>query len=243
MTAQLKSVLNISARSHQGLTRSENQDASYTNPNIGFMAVADGLGGHQSGKLCAELTTGFMQAAVQTQRPQSMQDLVQSMQRCNHALIQHQKDNPRVNGMRTTLVCGQITDDHQLLYGWAGDSRLYVCDAGGGLVQLSRDHTLRESKLDAGLAPAEGDHHILTKSLGGNQVFEPVCGCVQLSPNQIILLSTDGLTGLVQDRAIEVILRAHSGDLNLAADALIAAALKAGGPDNISVVLAQLAPR
>jgi len=241
MTAQLKSALNISTRTHQGLIRVENQDASYTNPDFGFMAVADGLGGHQSGKLCAELTTGFFEAAVKSQRPSSIEDLFQSMKQCNLALIQHQKDHPQVNGMRTTLVCGQITDDHRLLYGWAGDSRLYVFEAKNGLAQLSRDHTVRESKLDAALTPAEGDHHILTKSLGGNQVFEPVCGSVQLNPNHIILLSTDGLTGMVQDVSIEKILSAHSSNLNLAADALIDAALKAGGADNVTVVLAQIA--
>ncbi|MBT3462310.1 MAG: serine/threonine-protein phosphatase [Gammaproteobacteria bacterium] len=241
MTAQLKSALNIATRTHQGLIRVENQDASYTNPGFGFMAVADGLGGHQSGKLCAELTTGFFEAAVKRQRPSSIEDLFQSMKQCNLALIQHQKDHPQVNGMRTTLVCGQITDDHRLLYGWAGDSRLYVFEGKNGLAQLSRDHTVRESKLDAALTPAEGDHHILTKSLGGNQVFEPVCGSVQLSPNHIILLSTDGLTGMVQDASIERILSAHSSNLNLAADALIDAALKAGGADNVTVVLAQIA--
>ena len=241
MTAQLKSALNIATRTHQGLIRVENQDASYTNPGFGFMAVADGLGGHQSGKLCAELTTGFFEAAVKRQRPSSIEDLFQSMKQCNLALIQHQKDHPQVNGMRTTLVCGQITDDHRLLYGWAGDSRLYVFEGKNGLAQLSRDHTVRESKLDAALTPAEGDHHILTKSLGGNQVFEPVCGSVQLSPNHIILLSTDGLTGMVQDVSIEKILSAHSSNLNLAADALIDAALKAGGADNVTVVLAQIA--
>ncbi|MDG1114932.1 MAG: protein phosphatase 2C domain-containing protein [Pseudomonadales bacterium] len=240
MTAQLKSALDISTRTHQGFIRVENQDASYTNPDFGFMAVADGLGGHQSGKLCAELTTGFFEAAVKTQRPLSIEDLFQSMKQCNLALIKHQKDHPQVNGMRTTLVCGQITDDHRLLYGWAGDSRLYVFETKNGLTQLSRDHTVRERKLDAALTPAEGDHHILTKSLGGNQVFEPVCGSVQLSPNHIILLSTDGLTGMVQDASIEAILSAHASNLNLAADALIDAALKGGGADNVTVVLAQI---
>jgi protein phosphatase len=78
--------------------------------------------------------------------------------------------------------------------------------------------------------------------LGGNQVFEPVCGSVQLSPNQIMLLTTDGLTGMVQDAAIETILSAHARNLKLAADALIDAALKAGGADNITVVLAQITP-
>ena len=242
MTAQLKSALNIATRTHQGLIRVENQDASYTNPGFGFMAVADGLGGHQSGKLCAELTTGFFEAAVKRQRPSSIEDLFQSMKQCNLALIQHQKDHPQVNGMRTTLVCGQITDDHRLLYGWAGDSRLYVFEGKNGLAQLSRDHTVRESKLDAALTPAEGDHHILTKSLGGNQVFEPVCGSVQLRPNHIIVLSTDGLTGLVQDASIEAILSTHSSNLDLAANALIDSALKAGGADNVTVVLAQIAP-
>ena len=242
MTTHLKSALTVSARTHQGLTRSENQDASYTNPSAGFIAVADGLGGHQSGKLCAELTTGFFEAAVETEPPSSIEDLFQLIKQCNHALIQHQKNNTEVNGMRTTLVCGQITDDHQLLYGWAGDSRVYIFDAEDGLVQLSRDHTLRESKLDADLPPADGDDNILTKSLGGNQVFEPVCGSVQLRPNHIIVLSTDGLTGLVQDASIEAILSAHSSNLDLAANALIDSALKAGGADNVTVVLAQIAP-
>ena len=242
MTAPLKIALNVSVRTHQGLTRAENQDAHYTNPTTGFIAVADGLGGHQAGKLCAELTVDFFDAVVQVRKPSSLQDLSQAIKQCNHALIQHQKDNPEVSGMRTTLVCGQITHDHQLLYGWAGDSRLYVFDSENGLVQLSRDHTLRERKLDADLPPAQGDHHILTKSLGGNQVFEPVCGSVQLSPAHIILLSSDGLTGFVKDTAIEAILNAHSRDLDLAAEALIDSALKAGGADNVTVVLARIAP-
>ncbi|MDO7572192.1 MAG: protein phosphatase 2C domain-containing protein, partial [Pseudomonadales bacterium] len=109
MTTHLKSALTVSARTHQGLTRSENQDASYTNPSAGFIAVADGLGGHQSGKLCAELTTGFFEAAVETEPPSNIEDLFQLIKQCNHALIQHQKNNTEVNGMRTTLVCGQIT--------------------------------------------------------------------------------------------------------------------------------------
>ena len=73
MTAQLKSALNISTRSHQGLTRAENQDAAYTDAHsAGFMAVADGLGGHQSGKLCAPNSPRVSsKQALQTLRPSS----------------------------------------------------------------------------------------------------------------------------------------------------------------------------
>lgn len=243
MTVAFNTSLLVSARTHQGLTRSENQDAAYTDAHKGFIAVADGLGGHQSGKLCAQLTTAFFEQALQTLRPSSTEDLFDVMKQCNDALIQHQKDNPKVKGMRTTLVCAQITASNRLLYGWAGDSRLYLYDAKDGLLQLTRDHTLQESKFDSGLKPAEGDQHILTKSLGGNQVFEPVCGTVQLSPNQIIVFSTDGLTGLVDGPAIEGVLNNNLGNLDLAAEALIDCALKAGGADNVTVVLAQLAPR
>ena len=116
--------------------------------------------------------------------------------------------------MRTTLVCGQITAMMTACctVGLAIQDSMSLIRERLALLQLSRDHTLpgKQARLQA-LTPAEGDQHILTKSLGGNQVFEPVCGSVQLSPNQIIATEYRWLDGIgCMAAAIEGVLSAHA---------------------------------
>ena len=154
--------------------------------------------------------------------------------------INHQKTSREHQGMRTTMTCAAITPENKLLYAWAGDSRIYRFSHRDGLLQLTRDHTLLEEKNQTGRRASPGDAHILTKSLGGNQVFEAANGHLQLEKDDLVLLTTDGLTSVVSDHDIETALRAAHTDLETTAVSLIDLALSGGGPDNITALLCRV---
>ncbi|MGB1191187.1 MAG: PP2C family protein-serine/threonine phosphatase [Pseudomonadales bacterium] len=229
--------LTLAAKTHQGLIRAHNEDAFFFKQSEGLFAVADGLGGYHHGGFCSQMAIDLLDRDPALIGVTDANQIAEAIKDCNLVLINHQKSSSEHKGMRTTMTCAAITSENELIYAWAGDSRIYRFSRRDGLLQLTRDHTLLEERKQAGRSPQPGDGHILTKSLGGNQVFEAARGHLQLEKGDIVLLSTDGLTSVVSDRDIEAALRANQPDLHETADVLVELALKEGGPDNITVLL------
>ncbi|MFL2537696.1 MAG: PP2C family protein-serine/threonine phosphatase [Candidatus Azotimanducaceae bacterium] len=232
--------LTLAGQTHQGLVRAHNEDAFFLRESDGLFAIADGLGGYRHGGFCSRMAINHLAQNPALLTITDSGQIAQAIEDCNLALINHQKTSKEHQGMRTTMTCAAVTPENKLLYAWAGDSRIYRFSHRDGLLQLTRDHTLLEEKNQTGRRASPSDAHILTKSLGGNQVFEAANGHLQLEKDDLVLLTTDGLTSVVSDHDIETALRAAHTDLETTAVSLIDLALSGGGPDNITALLCRV---
>ena len=243
--------LQLASRSHIGRVRAHNQDWLRTDQGRGIVALADGMGGHRAGEVASRIAVDTVFAElVPAQRMSAADDMEcmlrvgRAVEEANQALLETCVQRPELSGMGTTLVVAIFRDRH-VYYSHVGDSRLYRVRF-GRIRRLTRDHSLIQHMIDDGIfmnraaARAAGIRdNVLTRSLGMQRQAEVDVGEALLEPGDTYLLSSDGLHGLVSDNEIGRILREPDGDLDAQADALIEAAMAAGGNDNISVVLAR----
>lgn len=200
-------------------------------------AVADGMGGHNAGEVASDIALTMLLGSVESLDAGLVQDELAARFRARaeeiHArLIEEGRADPARQGMGTTVV-GVLLYEERAFYMTAGDSRLYRF-RGGNLMQMSRDHSLREVSHDS-----DAPSNIIVNSLGGGTKmfldFESVGS--RVLDGDVFLLCSDGLTGMVPDAVIEEMLSAGAS-----AAALVDAAKARGGDDNVSVVLVQVGP-
>ena len=225
---------------HQGHLRARNEDAYWFDERRGFLAIADGLGGHGFGHLASQKAIDFVTRDVQSgnlhRDDPALTTLVQAV---NRHIYQLSQDHPGADGMRSTLACLHC-QDAVFNCAWLGDSRIYLGIAVDSLQCVSDDHTLFAQKKRQGIRPQPEDKHLLTRSIGGP--FEVNVGTRQVPMSESgeyrALLATDGLHTAVTHREMSEIL---FQDISLAeiCEQLIHAALRQGGPDNISVIVAK----
>ena len=237
-------------RTETGYVRASNQDALALLNDCGVWIVADGMGGHPAGDIAAQTAV-----AVATQRAREraswlrehpsaaaefVADLVTSANRRIHDLI---LAKPSLKGMGTTFVALAITPEPIPVAHTAhlGDSRAYLYQA-GQLKQLTRDHTLVEKfvqrgLIDAATALTHPDRHILTKGLGIDADMKPELTATPVTPHDMIMLCSDGLTKMLENAAIASILSQANGDPHRACHDLIEEALSRGGEDNVTVII------
>ena len=237
-------------RTETGHVRTSNQDALALLNDCGVWIVADGMSGHPAGDLAAHTAV-----AVATQRareqtawlsehpgaaPAFVSDLVTSANRRIHELM---LAKPSLKGMGTTLVVLLITTTPMPVAHLThlGDSRAYLYRT-GQLTQLTRDHTLVEKFVQRGLIDAAAalvhpERHILTKGLGMGVDMQPTLTSTPLTPHDLIVLCSDGLTKMLEDAAIASILSQANGDPQRACHDLIEQALSRGGEDNVTVIV------
>ncbi|MFQ5948447.1 MAG: SpoIIE family protein phosphatase [Acidimicrobiia bacterium] len=220
-----------------GLLRDHNEDAVHPQDDgqtAGLLVagVADGLGGHVGGEVASRLA---LQAAVAEEGPPGAR-----VAAANSAVVRSVIQDPRLAGMGTTLTLGIFDDDGTLAIGHVGDSRAYLYRS-GRLRQLTTDHSLVAELLEAGkIRPEEVETHphrsVVTRALGMGALVEADELQQPLEDGDRVLLCTDGLTTMVPDDAIEELLE-ESPTPTEAVWALVEAANKAGGADNVSVVV------
>jgi protein phosphatase len=169
-----------------------------------------------------------------------MTDLVTSANRRIHDLM---REKPYLKGMGTTFVALAITPTPMPVAHTAhlGDSRAYLYRE-RQLTQLTRDHTLVEKwvqrgLIDAATALTHPERHVLTKGLGLGVDMKPELTSTPITPHDIILLCSDGLTKMLEDAAIASILARAHGDPHQACHELIEQALERGGEDNVTVIV------
>ena len=226
--------------SHVGLVRSNNEDAGFVSHYV--QVVADGVGGAAAGEV-ASATTTYVVSALAAAHPTT--DAVTLLRRAlaeAHAQLRAgvDRDDART-GMATTLVAalarhGQVTLAH------IGDSRAYLLRR-GRLRRLTTDHTLVQTMIDSGrLTPEEARSHpyrsVVLRSVNAEEEPHPDVFHVPTSPGDRLLLCSDGLTDFVDEQVVERLL-AH-GDPDDAAEALVDAALAAGGRDNVTCVVSDV---
>lgn len=222
--------------SHTGMVRNNNEDSVFpesdgesAGPVV--LMVADGMGGHVAGEVASRLAVNF--AASSDLAPG---DRVAG---ANRAIREEVARNPDLEGMGTTLTLVQLGPDAAARFGHVGDSRAYVY-TDGKLHQLTEDHTVAAEYVALGQLTVDEakDHpqsHMLTRCLGLTRFVNVDEMVLDIEAGDRILLCSDGLSGMLSDAAISEILATKSPDDTVWQ--LIDAANRAGGTDNISVIV------
>lgn len=245
----------IAGRTDPGKRRQSNEDAFLADADLQLLVVADGMGGHRAGEVASQVVIdtvgGFVRSSESDRQitwPFGLDvsvsfeanQLRNAVHLANQRVRFDAQRQPEHEGMGSTVVVARIRGD-QLVHCNVGDSRLYVF-RDGVLQQLSTDHSWVASMIRAGSSPEslEGHpmRHMLTQALGSEDTPEVTISTTRLEDDDLLLLCTDGLHGAIGDDGIAGVLREGGHDLDSVAEALIDAANAAGGPDNVTVVLA-----
>ncbi|ADU51036.1 protein serine/threonine phosphatase [Thermaerobacter marianensis DSM 12885] len=235
-------VLRLAARTHPGWVRENNEDAYLAELLPGdegwLVAVADGMGGHRAGEVASWLALRTLREQVVAGAP-----LAEAVLAANQEVFRRQAGDPDLSGMGTTLTAAVIGRGGAVELCHVGDSRAYLLRQ-GCLSRLTRDHSLVEEFVRSGaLTEQEARRHpqrnLLTRAIGTDVAVPVDETTVQLQPSDLLLLCSDGLSEAVPDaRLADLLAAAGPADLAARVDALIEAALAAGGADNITAVLA-----
>ena len=224
----------VAGASDPGRKRRRNEDAYVIDPPL--FAVADGMGGAQAGEIASKLAA----SAVRGGDPGRLEELIQEANRRVH---QRSVEDAAASGMGTTLTVAEIVGE-RVSIGHVGDSRAYLV-RDGSLEQLTQDHSLVAELVRSGkLTPEEAEQHpqrsVITRALGTDPDVDVDTFAVEPQPGDLFLLCSDGLTSMVDDETIERLVDEKRGDLDGLVKALIRAANKGGGEDNITVVAIEI---
>jgi len=235
-------------RTDIGKVRAKNEDAIYiADKPVGALdnlyIVADGMGGHKAGEIASGMAIeAFCDYILQKNDLSdiALDDFLKNgVLHANARVYDAQADNASWRGMGTTFSVCTVKDD-RLYYAHVGDSRIYTI-AGETLTHVSNDHSLvgelfRLGKITKEEASAHPNKNIVTRSLGTDSNLEVDTGDTPLPQGTGVLICSDGLSDIVSDSDIlEIMIKDISDDVK--ADALVEAALKNGGKDNITLII------
>ncbi|HEX5868770.1 MAG TPA: protein phosphatase 2C domain-containing protein, partial [Longimicrobium sp.] len=217
----------------------------------GVFLVADGMGGHVAGEIASDIAKRAVGGTLLegVDRGLAADDLAHSMvdsfRVADLAIAEHVAANPETEGMGTTVTAMVICTDGTYRMGHIGDSRAYLL-RDGQLAQLSKDHTWVQREVDEGrLTPSAARKHpyshILTRALGADPSDAPDLQAGQLEAGDVLLLCSDGLTGMVPDVHLQRILLSE-GTAAERIEEMIVLANKRGGRDNITAVIVEMLP-
>ncbi|GMV46401.1 MAG: hypothetical protein AMXMBFR66_17990 [Pseudomonadota bacterium] len=231
-----------------GRARSNNEDSAVVDAGVSLAVLADGMGGYNAGEVASNMATSFVKTELgrwlrEANSQASDADVRRAMDICvdnaNRAIFNAANANPQYAGMGTTLVVA-VFRDTRLLLGHVGDSRCYRLRA-GRLQQLTRDHSLLQEQIDAGLITPEqaafsANKNLVTRAVGVEDTVLLETHQHAVQPLDMYLMCSDGLSDMLDEAGMVQLLQRHAA-LPECAQALIDAANEAGGKDNISVVL------
>lgn len=226
-------------RSHVGLRRKLNEDAVVSLPEIGLWAVADGMGGHDAGEVAsAKVVEALSSLATESGIEALVQNAISALQQVNRDLIEMARSGPEKTTIGSTVIGLAIAEGRYRCF-WAGDSRGYLVRK-GSITQLSRDHSLVQDLVEAGmLEAAEAETHpnanVITRAVGAAPKLEIEIIGGEVNDGDIFLLASDGLTR--QASPVELLAPLYTKSIDQAADELIDLALSRGAPDNVSLVI------
>ena len=238
----------VAALTDVGLKREINQDSVLVNHDLGLFVVADGMGGHRGGEvasaLAVETVQDFLRDRLNEFRQAPKKLLVEAYREASARI--HSKstnESPELMGMGTTMVLMMILQDKAYIAN-VGDSRAYLYRA-PNLWQMTEDHSLINEQIKAGVIMEEEAGHVLgrnviTRSVGFER--EVIADLVerQIQPDDLFLLCSDGLSGLITNEKIAEVCK--KGSLKEIAQKCVSEAKKAGGDDNVSVILIKPLP-
>jgi protein phosphatase len=231
-----------------GQVRFNNEDALAIDEDFGIAVLADGMGGYNAGEVASGMAVAsvksellrWLRVATQAANPaQISQGIGLCVERANQSILNAAASNPQYAGMGTTVVAGVFKNDC-LILGHVGDSRCYRLRA-EKLTQITRDHSLVQERVDAGLLTAEEalfapGKNLLTRALGVEDGVKVALGEHAVQDGDLYLLCSDGLTDMLSDAEIAAAMGINAPLPEIAAE-LVAKANSAGGRDNIAVLL------
>jgi len=230
------------SRTHVGLRRKVNEDSVLVRTDRGLWAVADGMGGHDAGDVASAMVTEALQRLpIVYGLDELTESAIVALNGVNHELIALAGSGDTQRTIGSTVVGLAIANGQYRCF-WAGDSRAYRI-RGGQIAQLTRDHSLVQDLVDAGmLDPEEADNHpnanVITRAVGVVEELQVQTVSGDARPGDQFLLASDGLTRLVE--APELLAELTSMPAAQAAEQLIETVLSRGAPDNVSLIITTL---
>lgn len=235
--------LRYAALSDVGLVRSNNQDSAYAGPHL--LLVADGMGGHAGGDIASSLAVASL-APLDGEAfgsSEILERLGEAIETARLELVRRAREDSELSGMGTT-VTALLRSGNKLAMAHMGDSRGYLL-RGGQLSQVTKDHTFVQHLVDTGKITAEeAEHHpqrsVVMRVLGDFDLdLSPDLSVREAHPGDRWLLCSDGLSGMVSLETIERTM-VENTDVTACAERLVQLALRAGGSDNITCIVADV---
>lgn len=233
--------LRFAAGSHKGMIREGNEDSGYAGPRL--LAIADGMGGQAAGEVASsEVISTLVQLDDDVPGSDILTSLGTAVQRANDQLRVMVEEDPQLEGMGTTLTALLWTGQRLGLV-HVGDSRAYLL-RDGVLTQITQDHTWVQRLVDEGrITEEEATTHpqrsLLMRALGSGDHVEPDLSIREVRAGDRYLICSDGLSGVVSHQTMEDTLASYQGPQETVQD-LIQLALRGGGPDNITCIVADV---
>jgi protein phosphatase len=234
------------ARTDVGIVRSGNEDNYLMLAERGVFIVADGMGGHAAGEVASEMAVRLISRDLGTVRGLPDEEVAERMRQAirgaNAAIYERTLTEHDKRGMGTTATA-LVLMPNRFLLGHVGDSRAYRLRE-GRFEQLTKDHSYVQEQVDAGLlTPEQARVHpysnVITRCVGANQDVIPDTYGGDLRAGDVVLLASDGLTGMLEDEHIHKILEAPGGPQDWV-DAMINDANRRGGLDNITAIIVKI---
>jgi PPM family protein phosphatase len=230
------------ARSDVGLVRSNNQDSGYAGPHL--LVVADGMGGHAGGDVASSTAIGALvhlddESVV---GGELSGQIIRGLRRANSALTEMTATRPELKGMGTT-VTALLRGRNKIVLAHIGDSRAYLL-RGSEFEQITHDHSFVQTLIDEGrITEEEAEFHpqrsLVTRVLTGQREDDPDLALREGLPGDRFLICSDGLSGFVARDTIRDVLASGATPAQ-AADRLVDLSLRAGAPDNVTVIVADV---
>jgi PPM family protein phosphatase len=233
-------------RTDVGIIRSGNEDNFLMVPDRGIFVVADGMGGHAAGEVASEMAVRFVARELGSLKglgdDQVADRMRNAIRAANGAIFQRTLTEHDKRGMGTT-VTALVLYETRFLIGQVGDSRAYL-HRDGKLIQLTKDHSYVQEQVDAGyLTPEQARSHpysnVITRCVGANSDVMPDIYLGTVKSQDLFLLASDGLTGMLEDPELEEQLAGERMPQERV-DALITEANRHGGLDNITAIIVRI---
>jgi PPM family protein phosphatase len=243
------------AVSDVGRKRKGNEDSLFVNPEQHLFVVADGMGGHAAGEIASKVAVDAINEFVcltggdeEITWPFGLDEnisydgnrLKTAIRYANRKVLEATKEKSEYEGMATTVAAVLVDGDAANL-GHVGDSRVYLM-RDGEITQLTSDHSWVNEQIQSGvISPDQARTHplrnVVTRALGGKPDLQVDMQQHKAKAGDLLILCSDGLTTMIPDEDIARVVREAAGDVEKAAQALVASANAKGGEDNITVLL------
>jgi protein phosphatase len=232
------------AKTDVGLIRSGNEDNYLMVPERGVFVVADGMGGHAAGEVASEMAVQIISRDLGSFKGLNVDDaatrMTQSVKAANAAIFERTLSEHDKRGMGTTATTLVLHGSNRYMIGQVGDSRAYLLRE-GRFHQLTKDHSYVQEQVDLGyLTPEQARTHpyanVITRCVGASADVMPDIFSGTVRAGDVFLLASDGLTGMVEDDALQGILQSQ-GNPERWVDKMVAEANRRGGLDNITCII------
>jgi protein phosphatase len=238
------------SRTDPGRARDNNEDAASFDEDTRLGVLADGMGGYNAGEIASGMATAFIKSEMarwlsEAGKNAKVREVRRALEICvdnaNRSIYNAANSNAHYSGMGTTLVVA-VFQDTNLMLGHIGDSRCYRLRH-GDFQQITKDHSLLQEQIDAGMitpeqAATSNYKNLVTRALGVEDAVMLELNEHQVEVGDLYVMCSDGLSDMVDDAEIAAILLADAS-LDQKADRLVAAANEHGGRDNITVLMVQ----